>query len=114
MENLLAFLGYDVTLSVGECELGGEGTGLEYHLYNVIRTERGTAIYDPTNPSRLYGPNGESVGFDPAMYRLSDEQIEAWEAGDAVKVSHLDFDLVDGHRQAKASTTRTYRRNVER
>jgi hypothetical protein len=109
-QNVLVFLGYDMKIAVGRCELGVDSD--EMHMYNLVKTEKGTALYDPTNPSVVFTPEGNVNSVLPAMYKLTDQQLADWEEGGPIEVEHLDYELADGIPVAKVRTIRTYRKNT--
>jgi hypothetical protein len=89
-QNLLSFLGYDSLYCTGkECELIPGETGL--HAFNIITTENGKFIFDPTNPSIEYDSEGNIINYHPASYLLSDEQYDILISGGKIEVVHNDY-----------------------
>ncbi|MDO8601670.1 MAG: hypothetical protein Q7R62_00855, partial [bacterium] len=61
------------------------------HVYNIVHSDRGFFIYDPTNPSVMKRPHGETIGYRPAAYAITKEQFEIIRSGGTVEVEHRDY-----------------------
>lgn len=99
-QNLLSFVGLDSTLIFSDkCQLEGEKENL--HAYNIIHTERGYFIFDPTNPEQHTKQDvKELVNYLPVFYPITTEQYRDLQNGDSVEVSHTDYTVTsDGVRQ---------------
>lgn len=92
-QNLMSFLGRNSRLVLSnKCKIDTGGDE-EAHAFNVIRSEKGTFIYDPANPSvQITKEEGEarSMSVAPALYKLTEEQLEAFNQGKPVEVQHVD------------------------
>lgn len=83
-QNLSAFLGYDGYMMMSShCEFP-QSDNSDGHAYNVLVTHRGASIYDSTNPIVVHDEDGAYVRTYPALYRLT---LESGERFNAVKPS---------------------------
>lgn len=109
-QNLLSFLGYDVELiASSNCRLESPGQDDRGgHMFNVISSESGHYIFDPTNPSLLEDDQGKVVSFLPANYKITNEEYQGLMSGGQVEVTHNDGKW-DGTQAIKGpDQTRTY------
>ncbi len=93
-QNLVSFVGLESYIVLSECKLG-EGKE-QFHAYNILKTNKGYFIYDPTNP-RLELEEGTNhlKNTNAAIYKITDEEFLKLENGGDVTVEHTDFS-VDG------------------
>lgn len=91
-QNLLAFLGYDIELiASNKCRLESpEQDDRGGHMFNVISSESGHFIFDPTNPSLLEDNERKVVSFLPANYRINEDEYQSLIKGGQVEVTHND------------------------
>ncbi|MEI8339093.1 MAG: hypothetical protein WCF94_00310 [bacterium] len=95
-ENLLVFSGLEAKLVVStECRIPEEAEE-SGHYYNIILGPTQKFIYDPSNPKLVTNSNGKLINYNPAMYRISDEDYEKLMNGGAVTVVHVDTEVSDG------------------
>lgn len=89
-QNLVTFAGLESYLVMAECNLSGERD--ENHAYNVLKTENGYFIYDPTNPKLiLEKETNHLISSYAAIYKISDEDFTSIKLGKEVKVQHIDI-----------------------
>ena len=103
-QNLLSFVGIDSTFVVSnKCQLAGEKEGL--HAYNIIHTERGYFIFDPTNPTQYTEQDtNKLVNYLPILYPITNEQYQNLQSGETVEISHTDYVAKnDGDKEPKTS-----------
>lgn len=107
-QNLMAFKGLDSFIVFStKCVI--KGTPNEPpHVYNVVHSERGLFIYDPTNPSVLKRPHGEIAAYRPAVYEITKEQFDSLASGGVVMVQHADYLVRDDGQEERIVKERTY------
>ncbi|MDO8601662.1 MAG: hypothetical protein Q7R62_00815, partial [bacterium] len=72
-QNLMAFKGLD-SFIVFSAKCAVKSVANEPpHVYNIVHSDRGFFIYDPTNPSVMKRPHGETIGYRPAAYAITKE-----------------------------------------
>lgn len=106
-QNLLTMLGYDSELCLSQgCELT-EGIK-EMHAFNVLSSDRGRFIFEPTNPIFVSDSDGNVVNFLPATYKFTEEQYRDLMTGGEVSVQHTDYRVVDGKYESQEVEVRKY------
>ena len=103
-QNLLSFAGLDSTLVLSDkCQLAGEKENL--YAYNIIHTERGYFIFDPTNPEQHTQQDTRAlVNYSPVFYPITIEQYQNLKSGGTVEISHTDYVVTDsGTKQPEVS-----------
>lgn len=111
VQNLYAFLGLESYMVAGECDLN-EHTKGELHAFTLIKDEDGYAIFDSTNPIITRNIKGEIVGLAPAVYAISQEQLNILTQGDqsGVSVTHDSFEIdVSTKKKVVSTEVRVYR-----
>ncbi len=94
-QNLLSFMGIDSTLVFSDkCQFDGEKEGL--HAFNIVHTENGFFIFDPTNPEQHRDAEGKLANYLPNFYPISNEQYQSLQESGTVEVQHKDYETVDG------------------
>ncbi len=107
-QNLMAFKGLDSFIVFStKCSVKG-GQSQPPHVYNIVHSERGLFIYDPTNPSAMRKPHGEIVGYRPAVYEITKAQFETIKGGGTVEVSHLDYLVRESGQEEEGVKKRVY------
>jgi len=88
-QNLLSFVGIDSYLiNSSKCKFV---SGDEAHAYNLLATEKGYFIYDPTNPHlSINKETDQIINYGPAIYPISEEQFNSIKNGGTVEVEHSD------------------------
>lgn len=106
VQNLLAFLGYQTQLCLSQaCQIGEKA---EPHAFNIITTDRGRFIFDPTNPIIVTDTDGNLINILPASYVLTEEQYLNLIKGNTIIVEHTDFHLIQGQYQPSEKHIRKY------
>ncbi len=104
-QNLAAFLGLDPEIIFGECipDMADESVNLDLHVYNLFQIENRKYLFDPANPHLYRDLDGHIVTYEPAIYRLTDEQVQELEKkGGKVSIVRCDFQKdKQGGRQRK-------------
>ncbi len=97
-QNLLTFLGMQTELVISsKCNLGGQDN--ENHAYNLVTTEKGSFVYDPTNPRIFTNEKGELVGTQAALYPIGAEDYQRLKDGGTVETEHKDMTVgADGNK----------------
>jgi len=107
-QNLMAFKGLDSFIVFStKCRIKG-GENEPPHVYNIVHSDRGFFIYDPTNPSVMKRPHGEIVAYRPAAYPISKEQFEIIKGGGVVEVVHNDYLVRDDGTEEAIAKKRVY------
>lgn len=108
--NLLLAAGEEDQLLAGDCDLNGKP---EAHSFNVVKSEDGYYIFDPTNPS--FGEVDESgnlEAYSPAVYPITNENYEKLINGEPVEVEHMDLKKEYGaYKKVKSTQKRIYKFN---
>ena len=90
-QNLLALLGAEaVLIHSDQCRLPSEEREA-LHAYNLLRTSRGTFLYDPTNPKLFLDHERHLVNLAPALSPLNQEQVALLQHGGVITVPHDDL-----------------------
>ncbi len=101
LQNLFVFVGlHSYLVFSGSCVITGEPSEPP-HAYNIVHSERGYFIVDPTNPQILKRPHGEIVGYRPAMYPITAAQFQALQHGAGIAVDHTDLLVRDTGEEEK-------------
>lgn len=89
-QNLLTFLGIDSELVISNnCNLaGGDSDG---HAYNLLSTDKGRFIYDPTNPRVVTDNQDRLLGTQAALYPINEDVYQRLKKGGTVEVEHADM-----------------------
>lgn len=83
--NLLQLFGFEPVYAMGELKIGDERSAL--HAFLVLRNGEGKeVIYDPTNPTKVFGQDGGLKAMHPAIYPIEDEFLN--ETGSEAQVQH--------------------------
>ncbi len=107
-QNLVTFAGLESHLVMSNCKLYGEKP--ELHAFNILKTENGYFIYDPTNPSITLNKNDNSLkNSSAAIYKISDEDFEKIERGEEIDVVHTDYVSDSEGNSVGKNQTRTYK-----
>ncbi len=107
-QNMLTFLGYNSEVVFSpNCRLNEE-KGNEAHAYNIVKSEKGTFIYDPTNPVIIMKEDGVVQSTMPAVYPITEVQYESIISGGQVEVDHIDMSLSGHEQKAMMPTKRIY------
>lgn len=107
-QNILAFAGLRPELVMADCELiSGVSGG---HAYNIVRTLKGLFILDITNPIFYSDKDGNIINFAPSIYRISEDQYSAADAGDSIEVKHTDYKQDDSGNWQPVVSMRKYGR----
>ena len=106
-QNLWTFAGLDSSLIMADCS--GDSGKSELHAYNILKTEKGYFIYDPTNPRVVLDGENHLQSTSAAVYPISSEDFLKLQQGGEVMVQHDDR-FVDGHgSMTEKPSTRIYR-----
>lgn len=90
-QNLLEFLGVDsILISSAKCHILSMEKP-EAHAYNIFQTDRGTFIYDPANPVKYYLADDQLESVSPAIFPITEDQLNQITFGEAVTVKHTDY-----------------------
>lgn len=107
-QNLMAFKGLDSFLVFSaKCAIKGVPNEPP-HVYNIVHSDRGFFIFDPTNPSVIKKPHGEIAAYRPAAYEITKEQFAILKDGGAVEVAHADYLLRDDGTESATMKRRVY------
>lgn len=88
-QNLAMFAGLEPYLVMADCKLDGDKEQL--HSYNILKTDNGYFIYDPTNPRMLIEKDTNHLKSSyAAIYKITDEEFMLLKQGKDVKVEHAD------------------------
>lgn len=102
-QNLLKFFGYESEMIFSaKCRLQEEATE-EAHVYQILKTEKGSFIYDPANQVFIKDEEGQIISSLPAIYPINETDVEKIHAGETVTVTHNDQQLVNGEQQPISS-----------
>lgn len=94
-QNLVTLLGYESEFCLSQgCELV-EGKK-EMHAFNILSSDRGRFIFEPTNPVFVSDSGRNMVNFLPATYKITEDQYGDLMTGREVSVQHTNFSVVDG------------------
>lgn len=92
-QNLLSFMGMQSELVISsKCNLSNqESENSEDHAYNLVTTDKGNFIYDPTNPRIFTNEKEELVYTQAALYPISVENYQRLKSGGTVEIEHKDM-----------------------
>lgn len=92
-QNLLTFMGYDseLVMSTNNRLNSPDVDDKDGHAYNVISSDRGRFIHDPTNPVIVDNTDGSLRTVLPSNYPISEEQYQGLIKGGQVEVVHNDL-----------------------
>lgn len=107
-QNLTTFAGLESTLIFSEESQMGDEMPEGGHGYNVLRTPRGIAIYDPANSVLIFDEQKNIVSVQPAMYPITEDQFRSLREGGKVDVEHKNLVYADGKYQLTPAQKRTY------
>lgn len=109
-QNLLTFMGYDSELVMStNNRLNSSGVNdKDGHAYNIISSDRGHFVHDPTNPVIVENTDGSLHTVLPSNYPISEEQYQSLVKGGQVEVIHNDLTLDDGVYQKQEAVKRVY------
>jgi len=95
-QNLLQFVGLDSFIIFSSKCRSAEEEKEDLHAYNIISSDNGYSIFDPTNPSLQIDELSKfPVSYYPAMYRISKEQFNEIKNGGTVEVTHRNFSILE-------------------
>lgn len=92
-QNLLTFMGYNSELIMStDCKLEpSDNISRDGHAYQIISSESGRFIHDPTNPVIVNNTEGSLYAVIPASYQITEDQYRLIENGGRVEVVHTDL-----------------------
>lgn len=104
-QNLIVFLGLDSYLVFSpESKLMPDNDKGEAHAYNIIKSDNGLTLYDPTNLARIgMTPDGKQ-NYGSYLYKLTEEQFETLKTGGEVPVTIKESVVKDGKIEEVEST----------
>lgn len=89
-QNMLAFLGYDSLFIMSDLYVFGDKRERS-HAYNVVTTEKGHVIFEPTIPAVVRDEKGNIINFLPSSYPITEDQYKQLIGGGRIEVMHTDF-----------------------
>ncbi len=96
-QNLNSFAGIkSYMIASVKSQLHGEEGPTEMHMYNIIQTDRGYFLFDPTNLTSTVDKNSQANSWKPSIYPLTEEEFKNLSEGQSVTVTHTDNYYKDG------------------
>ena len=105
-QNLFQFLGMESILLVGGVKRD-EG-GDSHHLYQIVRYKDRAFLYDSSNPKMELNAKGELTKYGPAMYPITEEQVQYLLEGKEVTVKSSSTRLNETGEAIEIDASRTY------
>lgn len=109
-QNLLRFSGLNSSIVFSsKCRIPAEAPE-DAHAYNIIQSENGYFIYDPTNPNLVLNETKDTwSSYQPAFYKITEEQFDSILRKGKVEVNHVNKVLdEDGNALQDDVETRIY------
>jgi hypothetical protein len=89
-QNLLVFSGATSRLVASStCKIPADAEP-SAHYFNIVSTDKGHFIFDPTNPSVLLGADKRIESVAPSVHKISNAQFISLISGGEVEVTHLE------------------------
>lgn len=109
-QNLLTFMGYDseLVMSTNNKLNSPDVNDRDGHAYNVISSDRGHFVHDPTNPVIVENTDGSLHTVLPSNYPISEEQYQNLVKGGQVEVDHNDLTWDGNVYKKQEDTKRVY------
>jgi len=109
-QNLLTFMGYDseLVMSSNNRLNSPDVNDDNGHAYNIISSDKGHLIYDPTNPVIVRDTEDLLYTYLPSIYPISEVQHQNLVRGEQVEVSHNDLTWDGNAYQKQESKKRIY------
>lgn len=107
-QNLIVFLGLDSYLvNSSRSKLTPDDEKGTAHAYNIIKSENGLTLYDPTNMARTGSTPEGKQSYNSFLYKLTEEQFQTLKAGGEVPIVFKESIVKDGKIE-EVQTQRVY------
>jgi hypothetical protein len=105
-QNFFQFLGIESVLIVGGVKK--EGGSDSHHLFQIVRYKDSAFLYDSSNPKMKLNADGELTQYGPAMYSITEAQVQYLLNGGEVIVKSSSTRLDETGEAIEIDASRTY------